>query len=129
MLHFSPEQMLGPVISGCTQQGWLKRNRPRLKEALQFWKMASNLERWEPLRPPPALKVFYTDSSTFAWGAHTEQGVGIYGSWSEDQKELHINHLEILAVAELLKSPLVERNSSIKVFTDSYTAFLLLCHQ
>ena len=49
---------------------------------------------------PTDPKTFlYTDASHFGWGAHLEpMSLSFRGSWSEDQSQLHINMLEIMAI-------------------------------
>ena len=105
-------------------------NKPRLLEALQFWVDSETLKRWEPLRKPPASRLYWTDASLDGWGCHAEDGQSLYGDWQGSSHfGSHINILEIAAVENLLKSDLVEDNSSIKVYTDNKTAFFAINNQ
>ena len=65
------------------------------KEELQWWK--HELLQWNgrPLHPPSPDLTIETDASLLGWGAVTE-GVSTGGLWSEEERQNHINHLELL---------------------------------
>ena len=107
----------------------LRVHRAWLRETLQFWTRLENLVQWNPVRPPPPSAVGWTDASLSGWGAHTEEGKSIYGSWTEEEARLHINLLEIRAVSNFIKSDLVKPNSSWVIYTDSTTAFFAINKQ
>ena len=46
--------------------------------------------------------VVTTDASMLAWGAHCK-GKKVQGLWTSEQSKMHINVLELLAVAKALK--------------------------
>ena len=45
----------------------------------------------------------HTDGSNLLWGAHYEDQI-INGRWSDSEKTLHINCLELLAIKLVIKS-------------------------
>ena len=48
--------------------------------------------------------LLYTDASHFGWGAHLEpMRLYFHGHWTEDQSQLHINMLEMMAIRFTLK--------------------------
>ena len=66
------------------------------KEELLWWK--TQLQHWNGkamIRPTPDI-VVETDASLLGWGAVSE-GVRTNGLWSESERSLHINHLELMA--------------------------------
>lgn len=68
------------------------------KQELQWWK--EELLRWNgrPLQPPPPDLTIETDASLLGWGAVAE-GVSTGGLWSEEERQSHINHLELMGAA------------------------------
>ena len=69
---------------------------PPSRADLQWWKEDSNLVAGLPLHPPTPQIELFTDSSTEGWGAHIESKTGS-GLWSQEEKFLHINVLEMRA--------------------------------
>ena len=67
--------------------------------------------------------TIHTDASTQGWGACDDLEVS-NGRWSEEEKEMHINCLELLAVKFALKSfvPLHPEIRHIKIMSDNTTA-------
>jgi hypothetical protein len=75
---------------------------PKIQTALKWWQDPQHLLLGSPLHQPlPDIQV-YTDASNQGWGGHclhqTAQGL-----WSEQEKKLHINILEMKAVILCLK--------------------------
>lgn len=69
----------------------------------------------------PTIQI-QTDASRWGWGAVSEQ-VPIGGPWLKEEKNLHINALELLAVTHAVKSYLKKMsNVHILIQTDSMTA-------
>ena len=63
----------------------------------------------------------FTDASNKGWGAHLEQ-VSTKGLWSDREKRLHINILELKAVSLALQSFKDEcQNQTVLVATDNST--------
>ena len=73
------------------------------------------------LQYPPISKVIYTDASNVGWGASCE-GMSAGGPWLLQEKQWHINALELKTILLGLKSFIKEEKIHIKVFSDSTTA-------
>ena len=74
-----------------------------LKSFLQWWKNPKNLEKGCPLHPQEHNTLIFTDASNQGWGAHLEN-LTVSGNWTDQEKLLHINVLELKAVFLALKS-------------------------
>jgi len=86
---------------------------------LNWWLMEKNLNRGVSLSPILNQLRLYSDASLKGWGAHMKNS-SIKGTWSQSQKLLHINHLELLAVWLALKHFEPEiRGRSVLVMTDN----------
>ncbi|XP_078241458.1 uncharacterized protein LOC144586699 [Pogona vitticeps] len=92
---------------------------PELAQQLQWWTFLPHLLVGRPFRPLQLTTQVTTDASPLGWGAHCK-GHQIHALWSHQEKELHINHLELLAVIKALKAflPLV-RGRVIQLVTDN----------
>ena len=68
------------------------------KQELQWW--AQELPKWNgrPIHPPPPDLTIETDASLLGWGA-VANGVCTGGLWSEEERQSHINQLEMLGAA------------------------------
>ena len=47
--------------------------------------------------------IIHTDARNLGWGAHNEDQT-INGTWSDSEKTLHINYLELLVIKLAIKS-------------------------
>ena len=56
-----------------------------------------------PFHPQEHNTLIFTDASNQGWGAHLEN-MTVSGSWTDQEKLLHINVLELKAVFLALKS-------------------------
>ena len=74
-----------------------------LKSYLQWWKNPKNLEKGCPLHPQEHNTLIFTDASNQGWGTHLEN-LTVSGNWTDQEKLLHINVLELKAVFLALKS-------------------------
>ena len=74
-----------------------------LKSYLQWWKNPKNLAKGCPLHPQDHNTLIFTDASNQGWGAHLEN-LTVSGNWTDQEKLLHINVLELKAVFLALKS-------------------------
>ena len=74
-----------------------------LKSYLQWWKDQKNLRKGCPLHPQEHNTLIFTDASNQGWGAHLEN-MTVSGNWTDQEKLLHINVLELKAVFLALKS-------------------------
>ena len=76
-----------------------------LKKHLQWWKDPKNLKMGCPLHPQEHNTLIFTDASNQGWGAHLENmSVTVSGNWTDQEKLLHINVLELKAVFLALKA-------------------------
>ena len=64
---------------------------------LAWWRRERNYTAGIPLHPPIATLEMLTDASTSGWGA-TLGNLQARGTWSAQEKTLHINILEMRAV-------------------------------
>ena len=92
------------------------------KKFLDWWLDVGNISQWNPIRYPEHTVSFWTDASEIGWGGHSEEGDWKAGFWSKEQKQLHINLLEIMAITEVIKAGLIEGHNSLLVYTDNVTA-------
>ena len=68
-----------------------------IREDLSWWTVESRLLQGVPFGTLPPGLLLFTDASCAGWGAHLlEQRAS--GKWSEEEKMLHINLLEMKAV-------------------------------
>ncbi|XP_078243361.1 uncharacterized protein LOC144587247 [Pogona vitticeps] len=102
---------------------------PELAQQLQWWTFPPHLLVGRPFRPLHLTTQVTTDASPLGWGAHC-QGHQINALWSPQEKGLHINHLELLAIIKALRSflPLV-RGRAIQLVTDNTTAMFYVNKQ
>ena len=74
-----------------------------LKKHLQWWKDPKNLKMGCPLHPQEHNTLIFTDASNQGWGAHLEN-MTVSGKWTDQEKLLHINVLDLKAVFLALKA-------------------------
>jgi ribonuclease HI len=91
-----------------------------LHSHLQWWNQEYRLLRGVPLEPPEFKVKLFTDASTKGWGAHLDNRTA-QGSWSAQERLLHINVLEMRAVRLSLLAFKVPPQSNILVATDNST--------
>ena len=84
-----------------------------------------------PLKVAPVSHTIFTDASTAGWGSHVEpEGLLYHGVWTRDQSRLHINMLEMLAIALTLEAAChAITGSTVLVSTDNTTVVAYLSHQ
>ena len=100
-----------------------------LKSHLQWWKDPKNLKKGCPLHPQEHNTLIFTDASNQGWGAHLEN-LTISGTWTSQEKNLHINVLELKAVFLALKSFQNQiLNKRILIATDNATVISYLNKQ
>ena len=70
-----------------------------IRSHLQWWINPIRFETGTPIHPSDPNFFLYTDASHFGWGAHLElPTLSFHGRWTEDQSQLHINMLEMMAI-------------------------------
>ena len=71
---------------------------------LKWWIDTNRFIQGMPIHPPDPNAFLFTDASYYGWGAHLEpMRLSFHGRWSEDQSQLRINMLEIMAIRFALK--------------------------
>jgi hypothetical protein len=73
-----------------------------LKGHLQWWLVPANIFKGRSFLPWKTDKVLQADASMIGWGACMENHI-VQGQWSQSQKNLHINCLEMEAMLLALK--------------------------
>jgi hypothetical protein len=98
------------------------------KEELQRWK--HELLRWNgrPLQPLVPDLTIETDASLLGWGAVVD-GVSTGGLWSEEERQSHINHLELLGAALAVQTYTTDETAShVHLRMDNQTAVCYINH-
>ena len=70
---------------------------------LDWWQNPSNVMRGSDLHPKDHSIQLFADASNEGWGTHLDQS-STKGLWSDREKRLHINVLELKAVCLALRS-------------------------
>ena len=88
---------------------------------LDWWQNPANVMRGADLHPKDHSIQLFTDASNKGWGAHLDQS-STKGLWSDREKRLHINILELKAVSLALRSFKDQcQNQTALVATDNST--------
>ena len=88
---------------------------------LDWWQNPSNVMRGADLHPKDHSIQLFTDASNEGWGTHLDQS-STKGLWSDREKRLHINVLELKAVSLALRSFKDQcQNQTVLVATDNST--------
>ena len=129
-MHMRPVQLNLKSLWRSTWSGqhWVPlREDARL--ALTWWLDSRKLSPGVPLVPPSPSVMIFTDSSTEGWGGHWNQRE-ISGLWSTQDRDLHINLLELRA-AFLVCNEWEEllRNQSVLIMSDNSTVVAYINHQ
>ena len=95
----------------------------RAKKEVQWW--IDNIEQsFAYIKAIPDIDyTIHTDASTLGWGACDDLDIS-NGRWTEEEQELHINCLELLAIKFALKSfvPLHPKIRHVRIMSDNTTA-------
>ena len=71
---------------------------------LKWWMDISPFVQGASIHPPDPNAFLFTDACHYGWGALLKpMRLSFHGPWSEDQSQLHINILEMMAIAFALK--------------------------
>ena len=94
-----------------------------IRSHLQWWINPNRFETGTTVHPPDPKFFLYTDASHLGWGAHLEPTtLSFHGRWTEDQSQLHINMLEMMAIRLALKQAITFiHHSCIMISTDNTT--------
>ena len=76
---------------------WVKLSNGAIQN-LTWWSSPRHLSRGTPCLPPKPTVQVTTDASNYGWGASTQRGNTMSGSFSRRLAREHINHKELLAV-------------------------------
>ena len=88
---------------------------------LDWWQNPSNVMKGADLHPKDHSIQLFTDTSNEGWGAHLDQN-STKGLWSDREKRLHINVLELKAVYLALQDFKDQcQNQTVLVATDNST--------
>ena len=88
---------------------------------LDWWQNPSNVMTGADLHPKDHSIQLFTDASNEGWGAHLDQN-STKGLWSDREKRLHINVLELKAVSLALRDFKDKcQNQTVLVATDNST--------
>ena len=86
---------------------------------LKWWQNPTNMMKGADLHPKDYSIQLITDASNEGWGAHLEQA-STKGLWSDREKRLHINVLELKAVSLALQRFKDQcQNQTVLVATDN----------
>ena len=93
----------------------------QIKHHLKWWTNRDRFIQGVPLKPVQETHTLFTDASVSSWGAHLElEGLLFHGVWTNDQSQLHINVLEMMAISMALeRAPHVIHNTTVMIATDS----------
>ena len=96
---------------------------------LDWWQNPQNVLKGADLHPQEHNVQVFTDASNVGWGAHLNQD-SIKGLWSDLEKSLHINILELKAVFLALKHFRLQcQNQTVLVATDNLTVVVYINKQ
>ena len=88
---------------------------------LDWWQNPSNVIKGADFHPKDHSIQLFTDASNEGWGAHLDQN-STKGLWSDREKRLHINVLELKAVSLALRNFKDQcQNQTVLVATDNST--------
>ena len=90
---------------------------------LKWWLDANRFVQGTFIHPPDPNAFLFTDASHYGWGGHLEpMRLSFHGRWSEDQSQLHINILEMMAICLALKKAIKYiHHSCVMISTDNTT--------
>ena len=88
---------------------------------LTWWNNPHIYNQGVPIRIPSHSHQLFTDASLSGWGAHLEpEGILFHGVWTQDQSQVHINLLEMMAISLALKQSLLHiSQSTVLVSSDT----------
>ena len=92
-----------------------------IKFHFKWWMNTNRFVQGMPIHPPDSKTFLYTNASHYGWGAHLEpMSLSFHGRWSEDQSQLHISMLEIMAIRfALIKALKYIHHSCVMISTNN----------
>ena len=122
----------------CLAAGWSNQSRDEMQtvpwdrdcyEDLLWWSSLDNLLLGRPLFATSPSLALFTDASAEGWGASVLH-LSVSGLWSQAERALHINLLELKAIhLGLLHFEDFLQGQSIAIFSDNTTALSYLLRQ
>ena len=101
---------------------------PQASNDLLWWKDNLPLVNGQPIRRNQPSLIIASDASLRGWGA-TSGGVNIGGAWSDQERQLHINQLELLAALFAVRAFMRDRTEEvISLLMDNSTAVAYVNH-
>ena len=90
---------------------------------LKWWMDTNCFVTGIPIHPPEPNAFLFTDASHYGWEAHLEpMRLSFHGRWTEDQSQLHINMLEMMAIRFALEKAITFiHHSCVMIFMDNTT--------
>ena len=90
---------------------------------LKWWMDTNRFVLGMFIHPPDASAFLSKDASHYGWGAHPKPMILLnHGHWTEDQSQLHINILEIMAIRFALEKAIQYiYHSCVMISTDNAT--------
>ena len=86
------------------------------------WWSENIIDSFRFISLPPISRIIYTDASNLGWGIHSN-GISNGDRWRPEEKDFHINVLELLAIKKGIQSFCQDdQNLHIKVMSDNATA-------
>ena len=76
----------------------------QIKHHLKWWTNRDRFIQDVPLKPVQETHTLFTDASVSGWGAHLDsKRLLFHGVWTNDQSQLHIDVLEMMAISMALE--------------------------
>ena len=102
---------------------------PEVKEAIKWWLEEERYNVGVRLETQIPQENIYTDASMTGWGGHWNK-VEVSGTWTEEEKVLHINVLEMKAVIRTITAFQNQlRNKTVLLASDNTTVIAYIRKQ
>ena len=90
---------------------------------LKWWMDTNRYAERTVLHPPDPNAFLFKDTSHYGWEAHLEpMRLSFHGGWTEDQSQLLINILEVMAIRFALKEAIQYiHHSCVMISTNNTT--------
>ena len=99
------------------------------KQAINWWLNKENSLKGQPLGQFKPDLTLNTDASMTGWGAHAP-GFQASNTWTREEQNLSINHLELLAVLRAFQTqPEFWKGKKVLIATDNSTVVAYINHQ